>query len=78
VWEQLTGIRVVDPDGWRSPQEKDWSEPIDKAEWEERMMRSTVQHQPSDQAAFNKRFDEIHGLRFDAAYESLMFVQKAK
>jgi len=32
----------------------------------------------SDQAAFNKRFDEIHGPRFDAAFESLMFVQKAK
>jgi hypothetical protein len=29
-----------------------------------------------DQAAFNKRFDEIHGPRFDAAYESLMFVKK--
>jgi hypothetical protein len=41
-WERLTGIRIMDPDGWRSPQEKDWSEPIDEDEWKVRMMRSTV------------------------------------
>jgi len=29
-----------------------------------------------DQAAFNKRFDKIHGPRFDAAFESLMFFKK--
>ncbi len=41
-WEKITGIRILDPDGWRQDN-KDWWEPIDEEEWEKRMMQSTIQ-----------------------------------
>jgi len=42
IWEKITRIRVVDPDGWREPNGRAWDEPIDENEWNDRMMRSTV------------------------------------
>ncbi len=38
-WEKLTGIKIIDPDGWRQDG-KDCNELIDKQEWEKRMMQS--------------------------------------
>ena len=39
---QLTGIKILDPDGWRSPNEKSMDEPIDRDEWERRVAVSTI------------------------------------
>lgn len=40
-WETKTGITILDPDGWRKDG-KSFDEPIDEAEWNERMFISTV------------------------------------
>lgn len=40
-WQVETGITVHDPDGWRVDG-KDWSDPISKAEWDRRMVQSTI------------------------------------
>lgn len=42
TWERLTGIRIIDPDGWRGPHGKKWGAPITEEEWSQRMMVSTV------------------------------------
>lgn len=42
-WEVETAIRIMDPDGWRSPYAKDYSTPIDYDEWTWRMQISTVE-----------------------------------
>ena len=39
-WEAITGIRIHDPDGWRVDG-KTMDAPIDKKEWDRRMMMST-------------------------------------
>lgn len=42
-WEIITGITIRDPDGWdRKNYDESWGTPIDFDEWEQRMMRSTV------------------------------------
>ena len=40
-WEKLEGVVVIDPDGWRYDR-KGWGDPIRFAEWERRMMVSTI------------------------------------
>jgi len=47
TWERLTGIRIVDPDGWRGPSAQKWGVPITEAEWSQRMVVSTVEGYPS-------------------------------
>lgn len=42
TWERLTGIRILDADGWREPNAKEWETPITKEEWNKRMMVSTI------------------------------------
>jgi hypothetical protein len=42
-WEAIDGVRVVDPDGWRGPKGKDFTEPILRAEWDVRLNQSTVE-----------------------------------
>lgn len=43
-WSALDGVTVMDPDGWRGSRTlpaKPWDEPIDRAEWEQRLSVST-------------------------------------
>lgn len=41
-WEQISGIRIMDADGWdRKNYDVSWNTPINEAEWIERMSRST-------------------------------------
>ena len=40
-WEQVKGIEVLDPDGWRADR-KSWDDPISEKEWEKRISLSTV------------------------------------
>ncbi len=43
-WSALDGVTVMDPDGWRGNRvltPKSWEEPINRAEWDERMSLST-------------------------------------
>lgn len=43
IWAQVTGIIVMDPDGWdRQNFEVSWSEPITIAEFKHRVWMSTV------------------------------------
>lgn len=42
-WAALSGIRIIDIDGWRSPEEKDFSLPVTKEEYDQRVIRCTVQ-----------------------------------
>jgi hypothetical protein len=44
-WESVTGIRVIDPDGWRGVGGRSWEEPITEAEWDKRVSVSTIEHQ---------------------------------
>jgi hypothetical protein len=41
-WQQLLGITVRDPDGWRGDHGRDWRDPIDYFEFYQRMAKSTV------------------------------------
>lgn len=41
-WAALDHIQILDPDGWRSPNEKDFDIPISEEEWHERSMRCTI------------------------------------
>lgn len=40
-WCEFRGIRILDPDGWRSANAPDWDEPITEAEFDERAAVST-------------------------------------
>jgi hypothetical protein len=40
-WELVTGIQVLDPDGWRVDG-KSWLEPVSLAEFSRRVMTSTI------------------------------------
>lgn len=42
-WAALSGIRIIDIDGWRSPEEKDFSLPVTQEEFDGRVIRCTVQ-----------------------------------
>lgn len=42
-WAEETGIRILDPDGWRSPGDPSYDEPITLADFSERTWVSTVQ-----------------------------------
>ena len=42
-WQAKTGITIMDPDGWRIDN-KSFDEPIDEAEWNERMFSSTISY----------------------------------
>ncbi len=45
AWMAITGIRVVDPDGWRNPPNaREWTTPITEAEFRERASRSTTDY----------------------------------
>jgi len=49
-WEQIKGIRVADPDGWRSFSglgPKDFGEPLTEEEFDRRVATSTVDHRPA-------------------------------
>ena len=41
TWQKLTGITVLDPDGWRRDN-KSWNTPLTEKQWNERMCISTV------------------------------------
>lgn len=40
-WCAELGARIADPDGWRDGT-RDWNEPIDRAEFDQRLMRCTI------------------------------------
>lgn len=40
-WERLSGIRIVDPDGWRADHTP-MTKPLTREEWKRRMLLSTV------------------------------------
>ncbi len=39
-WQKLTGITILDPDGWRADG-FDFNKPISEADWNRRMLQST-------------------------------------
>jgi hypothetical protein len=41
-WEELTAIHVLDPDGWRGANGKDWYIPITREEFHRRALYSTI------------------------------------
>lgn len=41
-WSEIYGVRVLDPDGWRSTTAMSWDYPIGVIEWEMRLGRSTI------------------------------------
>ena len=45
-WERVSGIRILDPDGWRGDEDflEAWQTPIDKQEWLYRVSISTVDY----------------------------------
>lgn len=43
-WMDVTGIRVVDPDGWRTLDAPTWETPISEAEFRDRASRSTTDY----------------------------------
>jgi hypothetical protein len=42
-WGREFGVRVVDPDGWRGKDGRDWNDSISREEYERRMVLSTVE-----------------------------------
>jgi hypothetical protein len=44
-WEQITGIKILDPDGWRDGTR--WETPLTEREWKERMQKSTRSYTPN-------------------------------
>ena len=43
-WERLSGYHVIDPDGWdRGNFDKSWNERITEDEFNQRLMKSTVE-----------------------------------
>lgn len=40
-WCRVTGVRILDPDGWRGDGGRDWAEPVTLIEFQERAGRST-------------------------------------
>lgn len=43
VWQDLLGLRVLDPDGWdRSDFDADWARPLTRPEFEAKAMQSTT------------------------------------
>ena len=45
-WADLLGIQIIDPDGWRSPNEKDVEEPLPFHEFCNRAWMSTIGVKP--------------------------------
>lgn len=45
-WEIVTGIVIMDPDGWRVDN-KSFQDYIDEDEWNRRMMISTIMRAPT-------------------------------
>lgn len=43
-WCKIRGIKILDPDGWRGPNDPSWDTPIDWMEFSERASRSTTTH----------------------------------
>lgn len=41
-WCELLDARILDPDGWRGPDGRDWNDPIDRKEFDRRYKRCTV------------------------------------
>lgn len=41
-WCEILSAEIADPDGWRSPNYKDWDEPITKDEFDERLLKCTI------------------------------------
>jgi hypothetical protein len=44
-WEQITGIKILDPDGWRDGTR--WETPLTEREWKKRMQKSTRSYTPN-------------------------------
>ena len=44
TWEKITGIKIIDSDGWRDG--TSWNKPIDYDEWCLRQIQSTCQFPP--------------------------------
>jgi hypothetical protein len=42
-WQEIYGIIVRDPDGWRTADAPSWDTPISRTEWQKRMGISTIQ-----------------------------------
>jgi hypothetical protein len=45
-WERLTGVHIIDDDGWRGQHQQDWDEPITKEEFLDRASFSTAEYPP--------------------------------
>ena len=45
-WEEVKGIRILDPDGWRGRNFKAFGAAISEEEFDQRMAMSTVDHRP--------------------------------
>lgn len=50
-WQRELGVVVMDPDGWRPPQEKSWAEPISRSEFIDRAGVSTTTELARSQVA---------------------------
>jgi hypothetical protein len=43
-WERVTGIRIIDDDGWRSQGDTAWNQPLTRKEFIHRAIQSTAQY----------------------------------
>lgn len=41
-WSEIFNVIILDPDGWRGSQYKDWNEPLTREEFSERLWVSTI------------------------------------
>lgn len=45
-WQEIEGVTILDPDGWRMAGAPAWDEPITRDDFLKRMSISTVQMRP--------------------------------
>lgn len=43
-WCQIEGVQILDADGWRGRDGRDWNDPISLAEFQERLVICTMRH----------------------------------
>lgn len=48
-WQEITGITILDADGWGGKDGRPWTDKIGYVEWNKRMSRSTVQMKSIEQ-----------------------------